>query len=808
MYDEAMQRIESQDRKKAQRAEEVLSWMSYVERPLTIRELQHALGIGSGDEEIDEDAIPDKSLPISVCAGLVTVDLKCNVVRFVHYTTDEYFQRIRGTRYPLAQTKITESCLTYLSFEELTKNPVYPPYGLSDDSDNEQWQARLQKYPLLQYAACFWAKHAHDVAGDTVKRQIVQFLKSTSKVKYSSKMGQLCSASVGVAFHCLKGNITGLHLAVYFGLSGIIRSLASANQNHISAGDDFDRTPLHIAAGKGNALAVGILLDVGADPNQIDVTGWSALQWAVARGHTEVTQMLLPVIKRPCDPHICGGELESPLYIAAYHGHLELLRILIAANTDVNCVNRPKSKIEAWLCAIFESDSEIVSFLLAGGTNPKYLRYSRFPSVPLLDAARWATLQIVKILLKAGANPGPGQVLSVAAEGDRLDIVRRLLSAAEEVDAHTRQDYQHGLLRRVADVEILKTTLMELVTDETSKTPLQAAASRGHLDIVKELLLADADVNANVTNTSGFRGLAAVHGAAKGGHLLVVQTLIAAGAEADSADAKSGRTPLSYATESRSTGMTQALLARETVNPDSRDWQGRSPLSYAAAFGDTNIIQLIIDCGRVQVDSRDNNGKTPLLWAARHNAKSAVELLAAHGAGLEVIDNDGRTPFSHAAQNLRHYKGDRKVRKKGGQNLFQWFLARSDVQFDSRDKNGLTPLSWAAQAGAVDHVEALLRRHDVDINSFDKDGRTPLHHASGDTVRLFLARKDVLLNVKDDKGCTPLAKARDYKTLAVSLLLDARDEGIVEIEVDSTDNEGQRLLNHAMLMDDLKTIAM
>ncbi len=113
MHDEVMRRIENQDRKKAQGAEKALSWISYAERPLTIRELQHALAT----ESEDEDALPDENLPICVCAGLITVDLESDVVRSVHYTTGKYFRRIREIRFPTAQIKITKTCLTYLSSE-------------------------------------------------------------------------------------------------------------------------------------------------------------------------------------------------------------------------------------------------------------------------------------------------------------------------------------------------------------------------------------------------------------------------------------------------------------------------------------------------------------------------------------------------------------------------------------------------------------------------------------------------------------------------------------------------------------------
>ena len=116
-YDEAMQRIESQNDDDRQLAERVLYWISYALRPLTVEELQHALAVEPGESKLDEDNIPDEELLTSLCAGLVIVDKESNIIRLVHYTTQEYFNSIRASRFPGAQTSIASTCLTYLSFE-------------------------------------------------------------------------------------------------------------------------------------------------------------------------------------------------------------------------------------------------------------------------------------------------------------------------------------------------------------------------------------------------------------------------------------------------------------------------------------------------------------------------------------------------------------------------------------------------------------------------------------------------------------------------------------------------------------------
>jgi hypothetical protein len=50
---------------------------------------------------------------------MVTIDQESNIIRLVHYTTEEHFKRIRLQRFPNAQRDITETCLTYLLFDIL-----------------------------------------------------------------------------------------------------------------------------------------------------------------------------------------------------------------------------------------------------------------------------------------------------------------------------------------------------------------------------------------------------------------------------------------------------------------------------------------------------------------------------------------------------------------------------------------------------------------------------------------------------------------------------------------------------------------
>jgi hypothetical protein len=93
-YGEAIKRIDGQlpdDRSLARRA---LSWVTHAQRLLTTQELCHALAIEAGEKALNSDNIYDVEDIISVCARLLTVDEESKIVRFIHYTTQEYFEHM------------------------------------------------------------------------------------------------------------------------------------------------------------------------------------------------------------------------------------------------------------------------------------------------------------------------------------------------------------------------------------------------------------------------------------------------------------------------------------------------------------------------------------------------------------------------------------------------------------------------------------------------------------------------------------------------------------------------------------------
>src|ERR1700675_683139 len=111
IYDQAMQRVDSQNEDHRALAQRVLSWVSHALEPLSVNALREALAVQPGDTSLDEDKLPDEDTLVSVCAGLVVIDRRSNIIRLVHFTTQKYFDDVRTSQFASATAEIAEICI-------------------------------------------------------------------------------------------------------------------------------------------------------------------------------------------------------------------------------------------------------------------------------------------------------------------------------------------------------------------------------------------------------------------------------------------------------------------------------------------------------------------------------------------------------------------------------------------------------------------------------------------------------------------------------------------------------------------------
>jgi hypothetical protein len=257
-----MERIEGQLTDAADLAKQVLLWITCAKRPLTTLELQHALAVEVGEPGFDEENLTEIEDMISVCAGLVTIDQESRIIRLVHYTTQEYFERTYMIWFPDAEVIVAKTCITYLSFDEFENG------FCSTDKD---FETRLLLNLLYDYAARNWGYHAR-AAPVEVKELALAFLKSRAKISASSQAAMVSRGSYGYSQRVPR-QIAGLHLTVYFGLAEVVMTLL-INRHKPNLKDSYKQTPLLLAAANGHDIVVLLLLaSDGIDINSEDKHG-------------------------------------------------------------------------------------------------------------------------------------------------------------------------------------------------------------------------------------------------------------------------------------------------------------------------------------------------------------------------------------------------------------------------------------------------------------------------------------------------------------------------------------------------------
>ena len=270
-YDDTVNRIENQGHGIRELAKKVLFWVVYAKRPLIAEELRHALAVEPGTCRLDKTNLYPVKDMVSSCAGLITVD--SNIVRLVHYTTQEYFQR-RGLKSfeDVQRDIIATSCLTYLSYDVFAEDCL------------TVWdlESRLQQNVFFKYAAQNWAYHIQDTllsVGDLA-------LKLLMNDGYAS-----ASSQVLFSHYYFQQQFCGMHLVAYFGLNDIMGRLLE--EKDPDARDSFGRTPLSYAVEMGNARSVELLLDYNVDLNSECEDRWTPFSRAIEGGSVAIVQILL-----------------------------------------------------------------------------------------------------------------------------------------------------------------------------------------------------------------------------------------------------------------------------------------------------------------------------------------------------------------------------------------------------------------------------------------------------------------------------------------------------------------------------------
>lgn len=102
---------------------------------------------------------------------------------------------------------------------------------------------------------------------------------------------------------------------------------------------DWDGASLLLRAVRTGSMALAMhLVAIGADATIVDYSGRGLLHWLAIEGNAEMATYVFDVIP-DLQPNLPDDGGDTPLHLAAYHGHLTIVRLLIRAGADSTVEN-------------------------------------------------------------------------------------------------------------------------------------------------------------------------------------------------------------------------------------------------------------------------------------------------------------------------------------------------------------------------------------------------------------------------------------------------------------------------------------
>lgn len=336
------------------------------------------------------------------------------------------------------------------------------------------------------------------------------------------------------------------------------------------------------------------------------------------------------------------------------------------------------------------------------GTSGDNIRY-------LWLATAHGSLRVVQVLLDAGAKfDGSHEEIRTGPQG--LDAIRRHVSGHSVLgvaSARGHVDIMKALLAAGAEIDF---------SDSFHKTALMYASEFGKLEAIRVLLAAGANINLH--SVEGFANKTALKHASVCNQIEAVDELIAAGADPNAGAGAPGiLTPLLLTAPRGHLTIVKALL-RANADIEARGPSNETPLIAACDRGKLSVARELLAAG-AEVNARDSDNQTALMRAITYGSPRLANELLAAGADVTVRDAFDLTVLALVVCS------ERKTMEEDARAQLVRKLVEEGAEIDYKVRNRATVLYLACSLGLATVVAALIQAG-ADVNVKCHDYYTPL----------------------------------------------------------------------------------
>ena len=463
--------------------------------------------------------------------------------------------------------------------------------------------------------------------------------------------------------------------------------------------------------------------------NETNLSGVTILMQASVIGSAQIIELLLQAganhnisIKTPIDKsiltisetlfrnesHLVGNEAigYTALMLACEYGHLEVVQLLLKANTNPNH-EKEGTGTTALIIAANKGFSDIVQQLLEYGADANIQDSNGCTA--LMQASLEGYFQIVELLLKENADPNiqntnGNTALRCANQNGHFQTVELLLNhhANPNIrDMHGCTELHFavfGSMKRNSKflldyIKIIQLLIghssidIDAVNDE-GLTSLMSASQYGCTQVVELLLEAGANLNIQIKTSrtmkntmSDLPGDILLQPQCKSRLLLQYNNYLVKGMTIN------GTTALIFASFEGHLDIVQILLQAEAI-PDLQNETGDTALLLAATKGHADIVQQLLQCG-ANPNISDRNGSIPLYVAVYCSSIRKFENDPIKSMECEIIDPGSYEDYL---------------------KIIQLLVAQPNVDIVvNTSVSGCTSLHIASEHGCIDAVKLLLQ---------------------------------------------------------------------------------------------------